>query len=88
MTTIHVSLNQQHISGGIRTSTCGCPIARAINDVPGCSDAEVGILVADARILGVKMGTSLPPIALTFRTDFDDGKHVAPIEFDLEFSPL
>jgi len=90
---ITVQLNTDDIKNGKRGSSCGCPVAlavnRAIKDV--CS-AQVSIGQRFAFIDGsgsyLMHSVDLPEIATQFIRDFDREEEVKPIIFELHLVGL
>jgi hypothetical protein len=99
MKTLRVTVTEKNIEEGERMTCCSCPIARAINSeslitYPKRSAASVHLKdgwfthqpVAGHR--GQRYGFELPENAQRFVADFQDGKPVAPIEFELKLRDL
>lgn len=82
-----VTVTQDHINRGTREKCRSCPIALAINDVPNFSGAFVGTELASFmhRYGGAQI-KSLPNSAKIFISQFDQGAHVEPFEFELDFT--
>ena len=82
---MRVKVTQEHIDRGEPLSVRKCPIVLAIQD----KDDIEGALVSNsfARLV-YKDGSptrrfKLPPWAIIFIDDFDDGRTVKPFEFDM-----
>ena len=84
---MRIRVTKQHIKYGIRGSTSWCPVARACR-ASGLQGADVGDDELDFMVeaFSRRVRTALPPEAIQFIADFDDGKSVAPFEFEIEVS--
>lgn len=81
MKTIHVEVTQEDIDSGVPTHCCECPLARALSRA-ACEPVDV--VVRKAFFAFDEIGFDLPPVAVLFRRDFDAGRYVRPIVFDVE----
>lgn len=77
-----ITVTQEHINRGIRSSIWQCPIALAIKE-----QTKGRVLVAGSTSLVTKNGVetvyNLPETAARFIINFDNGDKVVPMEFDI-----
>jgi hypothetical protein len=83
--TYHVEVTEEDIRGGVRKACTVCPVARALNRatemiwwVPG----GVGGFQDEPEVQPYWI--DLPATVKQFIIDFDAGRPVSPIEFDIE----
>lgn len=79
-----IEVTQEDIDTGIPGSACGCPVALAFRRL-GFHFADVAarscflaVGLTDGRVY------SLPSIAADFISNFDTGREVKPLSFELE----
>jgi hypothetical protein len=85
----NIEVTQDDIDEGERQSTCDCPIALALSRATGLEggygemdiDAD-GLYVNGKRTLR-RASNRLPSIARDFIREFDAGREVSPIRFQL-----
>jgi hypothetical protein len=90
-TTVTISVEQRDIDAGVIADCAKCPIARAASRAFGFGvvarvqdGVNVGfIAVLDANYSVVRI-RDLPPVATQWMRDFDAGRPVQPIVFDVE----
>lgn len=74
-----IKVTRKHIRKGKRGLSFRCPVALALKEKTKV-EWMVGLRYANSR---VKL-FDLPPVAVDFIRDFDDGKRVEPFSFELE----
>jgi hypothetical protein len=77
-----INVTAQHIADGVMCAECECPIALAILDQIQSID-YVGVGGKTVELDGLPT-VELPPEAIQFVADFDNGRHVEPFAFPLD----
>jgi hypothetical protein len=79
-----VRVTEHHIKNGKVGDGCNCPVALAMKD---CLNSHLAFVDIDTLSIAPGQYIVTPKIVKDFICDFDDGKSVAPFEFDFEPAP-
>lgn len=80
-----IIVTQDDIDNGADCSACNCPIARAIQRIPGCEGALIRSKFWQKA--SGEPAHPLPSEAVEFISDFDDHRQVLPFEFEIDIAP-
>jgi hypothetical protein len=78
-----VKVTEEHIRCGKPGEHAQCPIALAIREQYGFECVSIGSTVATLRQGSVQANYALPSEATRFIINFDKGRTVSPMEFEL-----
>ncbi len=75
---VTINVTQEDIDKGKQGDSCKCPVALALRRIhPGARVGSLTLFIADDWV------ESTPEVARKFISEFDNGRPVGPISFDI-----